>query len=247
MVADLLGSVPVLRNTDPENVFQFLVCGRQVYDLGLVTDEEFLTHIVTKTTGRLTQIVGAHLRLGSSWEAVSSEILSTSFPLRIRERFLSRFVLDRFQSATEELSDYVTSVVTAAKILQYHVAEAELVHRLIQNIHPNVRSQLIFVSEPHSIQELLSLASQVAEARAVDERRRALDCKAPNTRFQREGRDVRPTSMTVGEMSRATGLELRCWKCLGRGHFRRNCPSVNTPGDRCQGDRAPESVQFRRS
>jgi hypothetical protein len=77
VVADMLRGVPVLLNTEPENVFGFLVRVRQVYDLGLVTDEKFLTHIITKTTGRLTRIVSAHLHPGSFWESVSSEILST--------------------------------------------------------------------------------------------------------------------------------------------------------------------------
>jgi hypothetical protein len=71
-VADLLKGIPVFLNTEPENVFGFLVRVRQVYDLGLVTDEEFMMHILTKTTGRLTRIVSAHLCPGSSWDSVSS-------------------------------------------------------------------------------------------------------------------------------------------------------------------------------
>jgi hypothetical protein len=75
----------------------------------------------------------------------------------------------------EELSEFVTSVVTAASILQYQVAEPVLVRRLVLSLHPQVRSRLVFASEPRSIKELLLLASQVAEASAVDERRGALD------------------------------------------------------------------------
>jgi hypothetical protein len=71
VITDLLGGIPVLRNTEPESVFEFLVRVRQVYDLGLVTDKEFLTHIITRTTGRLTQIDGAHFCPESSWEVVS--------------------------------------------------------------------------------------------------------------------------------------------------------------------------------
>jgi hypothetical protein len=188
VVADMLRGIPVLLNTEPENVFGFLIRVRQVYDLGLATDEEFLTHIVTKMTGRLTRIVGAHLRLGSSWESVSSEILSTIFPLHIREGFLSRFVLDHFQTATEDMSESVTSVVAAASVLQYQVAEPVLVRRLVQNLHPHVHSHLVFASEPRSIKKLL-LASHVAEASAVDERRGALNTKVPRISFQQEGRD----------------------------------------------------------
>jgi hypothetical protein len=69
--------------------------------------------------------------------SVCSEILSTFLPPHIRESFLSKYVLDRFQSATEELSQFAMSVVTAADILGYEVPESVLVHRMVQNIHPN--------------------------------------------------------------------------------------------------------------
>jgi hypothetical protein len=78
-VADLLRGLPVLSNTEPESVFEFLVRVRQVYDLGLVSDGEFMAQLM-KTTGRVTRIVGAHLRLGSSWHSLLSEILSSIFP-----------------------------------------------------------------------------------------------------------------------------------------------------------------------
>jgi hypothetical protein len=78
-VADLLRGIPVLSNTEPQSVFEFLIRVRQVYDLGLVSDGEFMTHL-TKTTGRVTRIVSAHLRLGSSWHSLLSEILSSISP-----------------------------------------------------------------------------------------------------------------------------------------------------------------------
>jgi hypothetical protein len=76
------------------------------------------------------------------------------------------------------MSEFVTSVVVAASILQYQVAEPVLVRRFVQNLYPHVRSHLVFASETRSIKELL-LASHVAEARAVDERTGALDTKVP--------------------------------------------------------------------
>jgi hypothetical protein len=91
----------------------------------------------------------------------------------MREGFLSKYVLDRFQSAAEKLSQFVMSVVVAADILGYKVPESVLVHRMVQNIHPNVRSRLVFASEPKStIKDLYSLANQVAGGRAIDDRRK---------------------------------------------------------------------------
>jgi hypothetical protein len=68
-----------------------------------VVDVEFLALLV-KTTGRITQVIGVHLSVTSEWGSVCSEILSTILPPRIRDEFLSKYVLDRFKSATEDLS-----------------------------------------------------------------------------------------------------------------------------------------------
>jgi hypothetical protein len=104
VVTDLVKNIPVLSDTEPECVFKFLVRAREIYDLNLVTDAEFLALLVARTTGRLTQIFSVHLSASSNWGSVCAEILSTFLPPHIREGFLSKYVLDRFQSATEELS-----------------------------------------------------------------------------------------------------------------------------------------------
>jgi hypothetical protein len=63
-------------------------------------------------------------------------------------------------------------VVAAADMLVYEVPESVLVHRMVQYIHTNVRSQLVFASQPKSIKDLYLLLSQVAEGWAIDDRRK---------------------------------------------------------------------------
>jgi hypothetical protein len=46
-------------------------------------------------------------------ESTSSVIL----PTRVKERYLTLYVLDRFQSPSEDLNTYITTVVAAAQIL----------------------------------------------------------------------------------------------------------------------------------
>jgi hypothetical protein len=106
--------------------------------------------------------------------------------------------LDRFQSATEELSQFFMSVVAAADILGYEVPESVLVHCMVQNIHPNVRSWLVFASEPKSIKDLYSLASQVTEGRAIEDWRKLFEHHAPTINSQQSRRDFHPVSMAVG-------------------------------------------------
>jgi hypothetical protein len=61
VVTDLVKNIPVLSDTEPESVFKFLVRAREVYDLNLVSDDEFLALLVARTIGKVTQIFGAHL------------------------------------------------------------------------------------------------------------------------------------------------------------------------------------------
>jgi hypothetical protein len=60
VATDLVKNIPVLSDTEPESVFIFLIRAREVCDLDLVTDAEFLALLVARTTGRLTQVIGVH-------------------------------------------------------------------------------------------------------------------------------------------------------------------------------------------
>jgi hypothetical protein len=70
-----------------------------VYDLNLVTDFEFISLLVSRTSGRITQILGAHLSTNPNWGMVRSEIVYNFLPPRVKERFLASHILDRFQSS----------------------------------------------------------------------------------------------------------------------------------------------------
>jgi hypothetical protein len=61
VVTALVRKIPALSDTEPESVFRFLVQVKEVYDLNLVTDGEFLALLVTRTSGRLMQIITVHL------------------------------------------------------------------------------------------------------------------------------------------------------------------------------------------
>jgi hypothetical protein len=233
VVTDLVRNMPILLNTEPESVFGFLARAQEVYDLRLVTDGEFLALLVARTTGRLMQVISDHLRVCSPWEYVRSDILAVFFPPRIREGFVVKYISDRFQTATEDLYQYIMSVEAAAKILDHRVPESDLTRRMVQNIHPRIRSQLVFSSEPKSIKELYSLANQVAEGRAIDQIREGQERRGSTSEVSYNGRIPRPVSMTVGEGSPSVSRVMKCWRCNGMGHLRRDCTAV---GSRNQGN-----------
>jgi hypothetical protein len=137
----------------------------------------------------------------------------------------STYVLDRFQSSSEKVNDYIIAVVAAAEVLGYEGPESRLVHRMVQNLHPQVKVHLMFCTKPESVQDLFALVTTVAEAMAVEEQRKP----QPST-ARREGpptpRGSR-TSMVVAESSPAGGnRRSKCWGCGEWGHLQSGCPAA---------------------
>ncbi|PNF24849.1 hypothetical protein B7P43_G12918 [Cryptotermes secundus] len=178
--------------------------------------------MVSRTSGRITQILGAHIGTTQSWGLVQTEIISTFLPCRVKERFLASHVLEGFQSPGEDLNSYVMSVVAAADILGFSGSEAQLVQRMLQNLHPKVKSYLLFATRPESIKDLFSLATTVAEAVAVENQRKRTTASA------QQGCVSQPVAsgMVIGQTPAAKAdSRRRCWGCGAPGHNFRDCPS----------------------
>jgi hypothetical protein len=58
LISDLFRNVPFLTDTDPENILKFLIRVSEVYDLRLISDSEFLSLLVSRTSGRVMHIYG---------------------------------------------------------------------------------------------------------------------------------------------------------------------------------------------
>ena len=222
LATDLISAIPVLSVTDPEEILTFLIRAKGVFDLKLVSDSEFMALLVSRTSGRITQILGAHVGTTQCWGLVQTEIISTFLPCRVKERFLASHVLERFQSPGEDLNSYVMSVVAAADILGFSGSEAQLVQRMLQNLHPKLKSYLLFATRPESIKDLFSLATTVAEAVAVENQRKRTTASA------QQGCVSRPVAsgMVIGQTPAAKAdSRRRCWGCGAPGHNLRDCPS----------------------
>jgi hypothetical protein len=170
----LVQGIPVLTGTDPEAILKFLIRVNQIWELKLISDAEFLAVLISRTSGRVMQILGTHLAMLNAWGMVQSIIIVTFLPPRVKERFPISYVTERFHAPGEDLNSYVMSVVAAAAILVFAGTDQQLVHRMVQNMHPSVKAYCLFESRPETVQELYALATIVAEAVAVEDQRKRL-------------------------------------------------------------------------
>jgi hypothetical protein len=222
LATDLISGIPVLSGTDPELILNFLIRANQIGDLKLIPDSDFMTLLMGRTTGRVMQILGVHLATVDGWSLSQQEIIATFLPPRVKERFLAAYVLERFQAPGEDLNSYVMAVVAAAAILDFPGTEPQLVHRMVQNLHPRIKSYFLFESRSQSIRELYTLATTVAEAVAVEEQRKRLTAPGQQGAAPR----VVAGSMFSSE-ARPAKADPRgeCWECGAVGHFKRQCPA----------------------
>jgi hypothetical protein len=182
--------------------------------------------LITRTPGRLLQIIGAHIGTANEWGAVQSQIIAAFLPPRLKEQFLVKYVLERFQGPTEDLTAYVMSIVVAARILEFAGTESQLVQRIVQNLHPTVKSHCIFQERPQTISQLFSFATVVTEAVAIETQRRQRDISSPPGDAPRAlGNASGQTRPPLSQVER----KLECWACGKIGHLQRACPTRTRP------------------
>jgi hypothetical protein len=115
---------------------------------------------------------------------------------------------------------YIMSVVAAADILGFVGSESQLVHRMLQNMHPRVRSHMLFASKPESVHDMFALATTVAEAVAVEEQRKlqlATTSQISGSCQAEKGKQPAKPLVAVADR------KVQCWGYGKRGHFQRNC------------------------
>jgi hypothetical protein len=87
LTTDLIANIPVLLGTDPEKILKFLIRAKEIFDMRLISESEFIALLVSRTSGRIRQILRAHLGRTQTWGMVQSETISTFIPLRVKEEF----------------------------------------------------------------------------------------------------------------------------------------------------------------
>jgi hypothetical protein len=66
LVEDLIKNIPLVLDLDPEKILNFLIQAGEILELKLVTDLEFMSLVVSRTSGQIAQIIG-HIGTTHNW------------------------------------------------------------------------------------------------------------------------------------------------------------------------------------
>jgi hypothetical protein len=136
--------VPKHTQTDPDSVLHFLLWAQNVHSLSLVSEGQFLSCLLSRTLGRVNQLLGGYLAKGSNWPVDTADSVSTILPWEVGKIYeYSSF--NRFHSLLDFLNTYLMSVKGAADILGYK--QVKFIDRVLQNLQPEVQSHLLFLNE----------------------------------------------------------------------------------------------------
>jgi len=114
---------------------------------------------------------------------------------------------------------HILIVFQAAEFLQYEASEAQLVERIVMNLHPDILKQAAFLDKPATRKELIRVIGLVEERMAIAAERRRVDnvtakgnvSSGPSGNFRREV--FSPGGRRV----------IKCWHCSRTGHVRSSC------------------------
>ena len=122
-------------------------------------------------------------------------------------------------------------MIDAAEFLQYNASEADVVERVLMNLHPDILAQAALLPRPVSFQELRHIVGLIEERMAVLAERERPEVRATGAqvfdRFSR-GSDRQRRSAVSSHQANRGGP--KCWKCNRWGHFQKDCRQGNSSG-----------------
>jgi len=117
--------------------------------------------------GSLLTFFGKFLKDRESWNVCKTRLLREYFPLFVKENMIRELVVFNLQEKGHPIREFIKEVIDAAKFLQYNASEADVVERVLMNLHPEILAQVALLPRPVLFQELRNTVGLIEERMAV--------------------------------------------------------------------------------
>ena len=81
------------------------------------------------------------MKHGESWDVCKTRLIREYFPLFFKEKMIRELVVFKFQKKFRPIREYTKEVTDAAEFLHYYASEADVVERVLMNLHPDILAQ----------------------------------------------------------------------------------------------------------
>jgi hypothetical protein len=162
---DLVAALPICSGSDSHKLLEFLIGIQQIFELELADEKQMRVAILPKTNGQLRTIWASSITDGITRAGLMNKIAETFLPDRAKQQLIREAVY-RVQKHNESLSDFITSVQSAAKILLQ--PNAELLDTILTGMNSANRACLAGFPAPTSVDELLHLVPRLEVIMKMD-------------------------------------------------------------------------------
>lgn len=194
-VIDAVKDIPVCSGGNSHVLLDFLIACEKLLDLDLADNRQLLIAILPRTSGRVRTTWTHAIAHNTLLHDLCQDLAEIFIPDPTRHQLVSDAIFRR-QGPQESLTDFITSVQEAARILLPQ--GGDLLETIMAKINSRTRARLAGLRPAETVEQLLQLAPLLEVIRVTEvEERRELRTNAPtphqyNTHFRR--RDLHNTA-----------------------------------------------------
>lgn len=167
VLLDMVDELPVCSGGEAHKLLDFLIGCHKLLDLELADNRQLLIALLPKTSGQVrTQWVEA-ISQNTVVSQVCQDVVGLFLPDRAKQQLITETIF-RMQEPQESLSEFITSIQDAARVL--FPEGGDLLDTILTGINANTRARLAGFRAPESVEQLLQLVPHTEVIRAVERR-----------------------------------------------------------------------------